>query len=195
MPNCQIRRLIERDELEAAFRLRYEVIAGERGHDAAPESAASGMIEDEADAVEISSVFGAFTNDSELVGTNRAVLLSNGMPTAYAEMFAASGIVVEDPAHTTVNSRFIFRKQYRKSRLPMALIGHVYRVGVEMGVRRDYIFVESHLEPLYLRLGYTAASEREMIYPGSNARVRALTLDFTAPTKFRAVSAALAPKE
>lgn len=183
-----IRRLTERAELEAAFRLRYDVIVKERGLQAAPESHASGMLEDEADALHMSSVFGAFAPDGTLVGTDRAQLLSNGMPEAYAKMFAAAGIVVDDPEHTTVNSRFVFCAEYRRSRLPMALIGHVYRLGQEMGVLRDYIFVEEHIEALYRRLGYTVASEKALVYPGNEASVRALTLDFRAETKFQKVA-------
>lgn len=130
----------------------------------------------------ISSIYGTFGRNNDLTGTLRSQRVSDGVSPTIALLFQQAGIVVEVPHLTSICSRFVFRKDWRGTRQPMKLLTHVYRKEYEIGTIRGYLVVEPKYEQIYLRLGYTLASEKYVVDPTAASPVRILTLDLLADT-------------
>lgn len=174
------RRVTDPAELDAVYRLRYDVFATELGYHH-PDDAATARVCEPADRT--GHILAAYHPDGDLIATLRFNRLADGVPAGFAAMLAAVGHPLPDLADTTFSSRFVIRPEYRAGTVCSSLMAFGYRTIWGMGVRKDVIVSSPHLVAMYRRLGYTVVRD-DLVHPNAGPQ-SLLELDLTADTLFR----------
>jgi hypothetical protein len=173
-----IRLVTDRVELEEVFRLRYRVIVQEMG-DPAPADA-RGMVEDPADATGLT--LAAFSPDNRVLAAVRFNVVSEGLYHPCADILAAAGVKVTEPAATALTARLVSEPSVRTSPVPIRLVCEGYRHFLGHGIRRNLIYVRLRHEQFYHRLGYFTVGEA--VHPSAGPQ-KVLDFDLTADTQLR----------
>lgn len=141
------------EDLQAVFRLRYEIYIQEMNLESESIDHESQMLTDPYD--DNARILYAAV-DGEIVGTLR---LHWGGTAPFAEEFYETYDLdrfesVVSPDQMVVFTRFMVRKQYRGTLLPFQLLGAIAQYSLDKKVRLSFCDCQPHLLNLYTRLGY-----------------------------------------
>jgi predicted GNAT family N-acyltransferase len=141
------------DDLQAIFRLRYEIYNQEMNKESASIDHEMEMLTDSSD--DTARILYAAV-DGEIVGTVR--LHWGGMAPFAAEFFETYELErfesVVSPDQMVIFTRFMVRKQYRGTMLPFQLLGAIAQYSLDKKVRLSFCDCQPHLLNLFTRLGY-----------------------------------------
>jgi predicted GNAT family N-acyltransferase len=145
-----------KDMLESAQRLRYEVYCQELGRRSPYADHERKIISDELD--DAGHTFLA-VESGETIGTLRANWSFETSLGILEELYGMRESALH-PEATAVCTKFIVKKSKRGSSASMKLIGSAIRYGVRHGVKEVYIDSIPALLPYYKAIGFTIAGEK-----------------------------------
>ena len=145
-----IRRALARPELDAVFRLRYDVYLQELGRTQRHADHATRRLEEPLDAS--GSVTAAF-DGLRVVGTLRSNYCRDSDLSEYRELYQMARVELS-PATTSVTSKLLVASEYRNSSLAYRLAAATYHEGLRAGMEDNFIDVYPERVPFFERLGF-----------------------------------------
>jgi predicted GNAT family N-acyltransferase len=142
-------------ELQAVFRLRYEIYIQEMHLESVYVDHERKMLNDAYD--DTGRILYARV-DGEIAGTVRLHWGGRApFPTEFYETYDLERFqTAATPEQMVIFTRFMVRKQYRGTMLPFQLLGAIAQYSLERKVRLSFCDCQPHLLNLYTRLGYRA---------------------------------------
>lgn len=147
----EIRQAASASELAQVFRFRYEVYVEEMRRPQKHADHARRLIRDPLDAAAFNV---AAWKDGAMVGVVRVNFSSAGPLDGYEAFYAMGSVGADHPARTSITTRLMVAPRHRRSRLPLALAACCFRLGLQHGIRWNFIDCNDHLRRLFLALGY-----------------------------------------
>lgn len=141
------------EELQAVFRLRYEIYHQEMHIESTAVDHENRILKDAHDDTALilyARVDGDIAGTVRLHWGGRAPFATEHVKTYDLERFLA----VAAPEQMVIFSRLMVRKQYRGTMLPLQLFGAIATYSLEKRVRLSFCDCQPHLLNLYTRLGY-----------------------------------------
>jgi len=161
--NFTIRKTTDPNQLQAIYQLRFAGLITEMGLACSEHARAESALRDEAD--DTGHIFAATTPDGTLVGTARANLLREGVPSPFDSLLRVLGDEAPPTKALSVTSRLIVSSSQRHSTLAARLAVAVYQHGLENDIHHDAIFVQPLHVDLYCRMGYRTLSVLAIPHP------------------------------
>jgi len=152
----QILLCCNKDMLESAKRLRYQVYCEELGRQSPHADHGARTISDHLD--DTALVFIA-TEGGETIGTMRANLSRDSKLGVLEELYGMKRSA-QHPAATGICTKFIVKKSRRGSPASMKLVAAVVRYGLRNNITECYIDCIPALIPYYKALGFKIAGEK-----------------------------------
>ena len=151
--DIQVRYAESEDELQAIYRLRYEIYGQEMNLKSRAVDHQNKVLTDAND--DTARILFA-TVDDELVGTLRLHWGGDApFPAEFDETYDLKRFEsVVSPDQMVIFTRFMVRKQFRGTMLPFQLLGAIAKFSLEHNVRLSFCDCQPHLLNLYTRLGY-----------------------------------------
>lgn len=146
----EIRKVVSRSEIEAVFRLRYEVYLEELQRTQLHADHESRRLEEPLDAT--GAITAAFDN-GKVVGTLRSNYCRDSDLTTYRELYQMAQVEVS-PEATSVTTKLLIAPAYRNTVLALRLAAATYQDGLRDGIEDNFIDVYPARIPFFERLGF-----------------------------------------
>src|SRR5262249_41543786 len=144
-------RELRTEEEEDLFRFRYDIYVAEMGRKQLHADHERRRIEEPLDAHAFHLVA---VREGSIVGALRLNWALDEATAHYRELYSMVVARPWYPAQTTMITKFMIRRELRRSALALRMCEATYEWGYRHGSRFDFIDCNSHLRPFFTRLGY-----------------------------------------
>lgn len=157
----EIRKAQARSELEAVFRLRYEVYVEELGRVQCHVDHEARTIEEPLD--RSGHLFCAFDR-GRVVGTVRTNYACESDLSYYSALYDMPSAGADHPRATSISTKLLVAPAYRNTTLGYRLAAAGYCANVLAGMKHDFVDVYPARVPFFTRLGYVM-HRPEVVHP------------------------------
>lgn len=140
-------------DLEAVYRLRYEIYVEEMRRKQRYADHTRRLIEDPLD---IGSINLMALCDSRIVGTVRVNFPHSSSIGEYERFYGMASVGADHPRYTSINTRLMVSREFRQTSTGLSLAIASYRYGAPLGVKWNFIDCNDNLMSFFTGLGYVA---------------------------------------